>query len=61
MCEVFSVKKVSKRLTSMPILVLPNVKESFIVYYDTSNMGLGGMLMQNGQVVAYSSRQLKNH
>lgn len=33
----------------------------FVVYYDASKMGLGGMLMHNGQVVAYASRQLKIH
>lgn len=33
----------------------------FIVYCYASNMGLGGVLMQNGQVVAYASTQLKFH
>ena len=40
---------------------MSNPKESFIVYYDASKMGLGGVLMQNRKVVAYSSRQLKVH
>jgi hypothetical protein len=31
------------------------------VYCDASKMGLGGVLMQNLQVVAYASRQLKVH
>ena len=43
------------------MLILSNPKESFIVYYDASKMGLGGVLMQNRKVVAYSSRQLKVH
>lgn len=30
-----------------------------MVYCDTSMMGLGGVLMQNRQVMAYASRQLK--
>lgn len=29
--------------------------------YDASEIGLGGVLMQNGEVVAYVSRQLKFH
>lgn len=29
------------------------------MYCDASKMGLGGVLMQNGQVVAYASRQLR--
>ena len=45
-----------KRLTSTPVLILPNPKESFVVYYDASKMSLGGVLMQNRQVVAYASR-----
>ena len=30
-----------------------------MVYSDASRQGLGGVLMQNGKVVAYASRQLK--
>ncbi|GKF41921.1 putative reverse transcriptase domain-containing protein, partial [Tanacetum coccineum] len=32
-----------------------------IVYYDASNQGFGGVLMQRGKVIAYASRQLKIH
>ena len=32
-----------------------------MVYCDASKMGLGGVLMQWGQVVAYASQQLKRH
>ena len=31
------------------------------MYYDASKDGLGCVLMQSGRVVAYGSRQLKNH
>ena len=31
------------------------------MYYDASNDGLGCVLMQSERVVAYGSRQLKNH
>ena len=31
------------------------------MYCDASKDGLGHVLMQSGRVVAYSSRQLKNH
>jgi len=50
-----------KRLNLAPVLILSNLKESFVVYCDASKMGLGGVLMQNRQVVAYASRQLKVH
>ena len=38
------------------VLVLPNPSEPFVVYCDASKMSLGGVLMKNGQVVAYASR-----
>ena len=31
------------------------------MYCDASRAGLGCVLMQSGRVVAYGSRQLKNH
>jgi len=53
--------ELNKRLTSASVLILLNPKESFVVYCDASKMGLGGVLIQNRQVVAYASRQLKVH
>ena len=35
--------------------------QGYTVYYDASRAGLGCVLMQSGRVVAYCSRQLKNH
>ena len=32
-----------------------------MVYCDASGVGLSGVLMQRGQVVAYASKQLKVH
>ena len=32
-----------------------------MVYYDASIVGLGYVLMQQGKVIAYASRQLKPH
>jgi hypothetical protein len=43
-CEK-SFQELKKRLTSAPVLILPNPKESFVVYCDASKMGLGGVLM----------------
>jgi hypothetical protein len=59
-CEE-SFQALKQRLTSAPVLILPSSNESFVVYCDASKMGLGGVLMQKGQVVAYTSRQLKTH
>ncbi|GAU49783.1 hypothetical protein TSUD_369070 [Trifolium subterraneum] len=59
-CEK-SFQELKKQLTTAPVLILPDAKESFVVYCDTSKLGLGGVLMQKGKVVAYASRQLKVH
>ncbi|XP_050914823.1 uncharacterized protein LOC127129736 [Lathyrus oleraceus] len=48
--------ELKKRLTTTSVLILPESNESFVVYCDTSLMGLGGVLMQDGKVVAYASR-----
>jgi hypothetical protein len=48
-------------LTSAPILVQPDIEKSFDVYCDASGTGLGGVLMQEGQVIAYASCQLRKH
>jgi hypothetical protein len=50
-----------KKLTTTPVFILLDVHKPFLVYCDASNTGLGCMLMQEGRVVAYSSRQLKIH
>ena len=43
------------------MLIFPNGEDKFTVYYDAARVGLGCVLMQNGRVVAYASRQLKKH
>jgi ribonuclease HI len=40
---------------------LPDIKKDFVVYCDASKQGLGCVLMQEGKVVAYASRQLEKH
>ncbi|KAL5564136.1 hypothetical protein UlMin_027300 [Ulmus minor] len=56
-----SFQELKERLTSAPILVLPTDVTDFTVYCDASRIGLGAVLMQNGRVIAYASRQLKVH
>ena len=50
-----------KRLTTAPVLTLPDIHQDFVVYCDASRQGLGCVLMQDGKVVAYASRQLRTH
>lgn len=48
-------------MTSAPILIVPERGDGYSVYCDASQEGLGCVLMQQGKVVAYGSRQLKDH
>jgi hypothetical protein len=44
-----------KLLTTLPVLAQPDIAKLFDVYYDASGTGLGGVLMQEGRVISYSS------
>ncbi|WVZ58371.1 hypothetical protein U9M48_008650 [Paspalum notatum var. saurae] len=57
--EAFQALK--KLLTSAPVLAQPDVTKPFDVYCDVSGNGLGCVLMQEGRVIAYGSRQLRKH
>ncbi|XP_072054270.1 uncharacterized protein [Arachis hypogaea] len=59
-CEE-SFQTLKQKLTSAPVLILPDLHEPFEVYYDASLKGLGCALMQHWNVVAYSLRQLRPH
>ncbi|KAG8473151.1 hypothetical protein CXB51_035096 [Gossypium anomalum] len=48
-------------LIEAPVLVQPESGKEFVIYSDASSLGLGCVLMQEGRVVAYASRQLKPH
>ncbi|KAL4388247.1 hypothetical protein GQ457_09G020500 [Hibiscus cannabinus] len=56
-----SFEKLKYVLTQAPVLVQPESGKDFVVYSDASHTGLGCVLMQDGRVVAYASRQLKTH
>jgi hypothetical protein len=59
-CEA-SFQELKKPLTTAPILVMPDIEKSFSIYCDASGQGLGCVLMQDGHVVVYASRQLRKH
>jgi hypothetical protein len=57
--EAFQTLK--KLLTTLPVLAQPDIAKHFDVYCDASSTGLGCVLMQEGQVISYSSWQLRCH
>ncbi|KAL4026129.1 hypothetical protein IC575_014553 [Cucumis melo] len=59
-CEQ-SFQELKKRLVTAPILALPVTGKDYVIYCDASRLGLGSVLMQDGNVIAYASRQLKEH
>jgi hypothetical protein len=56
-----SFEALKKKLNTTSVLILPDVHKPFSVYCHAPDNGLGCVLMQEGRVVVYSSRQLKIH
>ena len=56
-----SFDELKRKLTSAPVLTLPSGRDGYTVYCDASRQGLGCVLMQHENVIAYASRQLKKH
>jgi hypothetical protein len=56
-----SFQELKKLLTTAPVLVMPDKEKPFSIYCDASGQGLGCVLMQDGHIVAYASRQLRKH
>ncbi|WMV19347.1 hypothetical protein MTR67_012732, partial [Solanum verrucosum] len=59
-CEE-SFEKLKTLLTSTYVLTLLEEGVDFTVYCDASGVGLDGVLMQKGKVIAYTSMQMKTH
>ncbi|KAL0536372.1 hypothetical protein IC582_025319 [Cucumis melo] len=56
-----SFQELKQKLVTAPVLTVPDGSGNFVIYSDASKKGLGCVLMQQGKVVAYASRQLKIH
>src|SRR4051812_42703067 len=59
-CEA-SFQELKKRFISSPILIMPDITKPFDVYCDASKIGIGCVIMQEGKVISYLYRQLKQH
>ncbi|KAK1644093.1 hypothetical protein QYE76_061898 [Lolium multiflorum] len=59
-CEA-SFQTLKDKLTTAPVLAVPEPGKDYTVYCDASKNGLGCVLMQDRKVIAYGSRQLKPH
>eukprot|EP00253_Pinus_taeda_P012349 PITA_12349 len=56
-----SFEQLKHLLTTAPILSIADPHTDYVVCTDASKEGLGGVLMQEGRVIAYESRKLKEH
>ena len=56
-----SMDELKRRLTTAPVLTLPDDSSDYVIYSDASLRGMGCVLMQNGRIISYLSRQLKPH
>ena len=53
--------QLKQAMTTTPVLALPNFTEPFVVETDRSDVGIGAVLMQHGQPVAYLSKAVAKH
>ena len=49
------------RLTTSPVLTLPEGSDGYVIYCDASRVFLGCVLMQRDKVISYAFRKLKVH
>jgi hypothetical protein len=56
-----ALEKLKVLLTTTQVLAQPDIEKHFDVYCDALGSGLGCVLMQEGRVIAYASRQLCHH
>lgn len=54
-------EELKRRLTTTLVLALLETHKPFMAYSATSKYGLGCVLMQEGMLVGFASRQLKDH
>ena len=58
--EVNAFLKLKEKLTTGPVLILPDLRKPFVVMCDACGNSIGAVLQQEGHVVAYESRVLSD-
>ena len=58
--EVNAFLKLKEKLTTGPVLILPDLRKPFMVMCDACGNSIGAVLQQEGHVVAYESRVLSD-
>lgn len=53
--------KLNSKLPIDPLLTLPQGLYDYVIYCDTTRVGVGCIFMQKGKVITYNFRQLKVH
>ena len=56
-----SFERLKEILVEAPVLIHPTSSREYTIYSDASRIGLECVLMHDGKVVSYASRQLKPH
>ena len=56
-----SFERLKQLITSAPVLSIADPNKDYVVCTDASGEGVGGVLMQEGKVIAYESRKLKEN
>ena len=57
--EISAFNLLKEKMTSSPVIILPDLRNFFVVQCDACGNSVGAVLIQDGRVVAYESRILQ--
>ena len=56
-----SFAELKNRLSTAPVLTLPDCSDGYVIYCNASRVVIGCVLMQKDKIISYASRKLKVH